>query len=94
MWEQIRNKLMSELSYSYSCASRTAKDLCRLKSADLREGLLDWLRDGTETVIKDGAFSTVRLMEEHHMTYPAALIFLDWYRESPESAASALRMRM
>lgn len=94
MREQLKNKLISELAYSSSSASKTTEDLCNLKYADLKEALLDWLLTDTQRVIQDGSISTVLLMERYHMTFPAALIFLEWYRESPKIAISVLKMRM
>lgn len=94
MRELLINKLISSLEYSPASASKTAEDLCGLKYTDLRAGLLDWLQTGTQAVIQDDPYSTVSLMEKYHMTYPAALIFLEWYREDPETAVSVLRMRM
>lgn len=94
MREQLKNKLISELAYSSASASKTAEDLCNLKFADLRKGLLDWLRTDTQTVIRDEPYSTAYLMGKYHMTYPAALIFLEWYRENPIAAVSVLEIRM
>ena len=94
MREKLKNKLISQLAYSSTSASKTAEDLCNLKCADLKEALLVWLRTDARTVIQDSPYSTIILMERYHMTYPAALIFLEWYRENPEAALSVLRMRM
>lgn len=94
MREQLKNKLISELAYSSASASKTAEDLCNLKYADLRKGLLDWLQTDTQTLIQGEPYSTAYLMEKYHMTYPAALIFLEWYRENPTAAVSVLKMRM
>ena len=94
MREQLKNKLISELAYSSTNASRTAEDLCNLKCTDLKEALLDWLQTGTQSVIQDGPISTLLLTGKYHMTYPAALIFLDWCRECPKAALSVLKMRM
>ena len=94
MRKQLKNKLISELAYSSFSASKTAEDLCNLKYADLKEALLDWLQADTQSVLQEGPISTILLMERYHMTYPAALIFLEWYRESPKAAISVLKMRM
>ena len=94
MREQLKNKLISELAYSSASAFKTAEDLCNLKCVDLRKGLMDWLRTDTQNVIQDDPYSTDFLMEKYHMTYPAALIFLEWYRENPTAAVSVLETRM
>ena len=94
MREQLKNKLISELAYSSISASKTAENLCNFKCADLKEAMLDWLHTDVLSVIQDGPISTILLMEKYHMTYPGALIFLEWYRESPEAALSVLKMRM
>ena len=94
MKEQIKRKLISELAYSAGCASRTAEDLYRIQYPDLKNGVLQWLQGDLQTTIADGEYSTTFLMDKYHMTYPAALIFIDWYRSDPKSAVSVLKMRM
>lgn len=85
---------MWTLSYSPSCAERTADDLCRISHADLRECISRWLSDNTFTDVTESVYTVKQLMAEHHMTYPAAIIFIDWYREDPVAASSVLKSRM
>ena len=94
MKEKIENKLIRELAYSKTSASRTATDLCNIKNQDLKKALLDWLQCGFNNQVIIDTYSTTTLMEKYHMTYPAALIFLDWYIENPDEAVTVLEMRM
>lgn len=94
MKEKIKSKLVAELAYSDVSASKTAEDLSQIRHPDLKNGLLNWLQRDTCTLIMSGEYSTAFLMEKYHMTYPAAIIFLDWYRTDPDAAVSVLKMRM
>ncbi|MBE6719079.1 MAG: hypothetical protein E7571_00285 [Ruminococcaceae bacterium] len=94
MKDKIIRKLIKDLGYSNSVANKTADDLCKLKYPDLNDGLKNWLNTNAHTMIIDGKYSTHILTEKYNMTYPAALIFLDWYRTDPKTAASVLKMRM
>ena len=94
MKKQIESKLVSKLFYSSASASKTAEDLCNITYPDLKKGVLEWLKTDTQNVIRDAPYSTNFLMEKYHMTYPGALIFLNWYREDPKTAISILKMRM
>lgn len=94
MKEKIKGKLISNLGYSEASASRTADDLYNVKHPDLRKALSDWLQGDANTQVTIDSFSTTILMDKYHMTYPAALIFLDWYCENPKEAVSVLGMRM
>ena len=41
--------------------------------------------------IHEGRFTVSGLMKRHSFEYPAALVFIDWYRDSPKEAEEALR---
>ena len=94
MKELIQRKLMVDLSYSERAASRTAEDICRFKHSDLKDGARKWLEENQCMNIEEDKYSTDRLMSTYKMTYPAALIFIDWYREDPLTASNALKMQM
>lgn len=94
MKEHIKNKLIKDLSYSVSGASKTAEDLCKIQYPDIKNGLMIWLQTNEQTIVKSGDFSTALLMDNYHMTYPASLVFLDWYRIDPDTAVSVLKMRV
>lgn len=94
MKNQIKRKLIEELAYSTVSASKTAEDLSQIQYSDLKTGLMNWLQEDAQTLISAGEYSTVLLREKYNMTYPASLIFLDWYRTDPNAAVSVLKMRM
>ncbi len=90
MEAKLNAYLKKYLEYSDYAASVTAHDLCAVKHGDIRFGLMRWLRNQETPDIREGRFSTDLLMAEYGMTYPAALIYVDWLRSDPETARSAL----
>ena len=93
MKEQIKARLIAE-GYARGSACRTANDLCQIQYEDLRYALGQWLNDGSQIEVTDGKCSTAMLVKCCHMTYPAALIFIDWYRSDPVAACATLLHRM
>ena len=94
MREKIKSKLISEYSYSLYTASITADDLCNLLYPDLKTAVLKWVYTNKETPISDNHYPTYVLVRKYHMSYPASLIFINWYRTDPSSAVTALKARM
>ena len=94
MKELLKNKLIHDLSYSAASASITAEDHSKIQFIDLKNALKNWIQTNTQTLITTGDYSTESLMDNYHMTYPAALIFLNWLRVDPTAAISVLKMRM
>ena len=90
MEEKIRNVLIDRCNYSEMEARETAKDICGFTSEDLRNAVREWIHKGEITEVWEGKFSTQGLMKNHSMEYPAALVFINWYRSSPTEAESAL----
>lgn len=90
MEEKIRNVLIERCNYSEVEARETSKDICGFTSEDLRNAVRTWIHKGEITEVREGKFSTQGLMKNHSMEYPAALVFIDWYRSSSTEAESAL----
>lgn len=85
MYDTLRQILIRELGYSEHSASITAKDLLSLDKS-LQNALRLWVNDRTETELSVAGFTTSWLMTEKGMTYPAALIALDWLIKEPDVA--------
>lgn len=94
---EIAGILEDELGYSRKAAKDTARDLLNFTSAehrDLDEALARWLMDRNDHAeVREGAFKASDLTRSG-LTYPAALIFIDWARSDPAEAAKALSARM
>lgn len=87
--EQLCEILVKELDYSEYEAGITANDLLNLQPR-FQLALEKWVTSREETVITIGAISSIKLMHEKKMTYPAALIALDWVATDPETAVPIL----
>lgn len=90
--EQLKRILISELEYSEHSAEQTAKDLLSISDLDLLDALEIWVKDRTVSNISQGKYSIYDLLKKG-LKYPACLIFLDWYREDPETAEKAMILR-
>lgn len=91
MKEHIKEILMQKEGYSPHSAESTANDLEGIKDPEISQALIRWTDSGKKTNIARGPFSCRQLMADLGMKYPAALIFLDWYCEDPESAIASIR---
>lgn len=76
--------------YSSQGAVSASKNLAELKSSDLVKASYVWLNNDDMPLISEGNISTESLMKHFNMAYPATLIFIEWYREDPTTAMSAL----
>ena len=81
--------LVKELGYSEYEANLTANDLLNLQPR-FHLALNKWVVSREETEIAIGAISTGKLVKDKKMTYPAALIALDWVATDPETAVPVL----
>ena len=82
---------MQKEGYSPRSAESTANDLESIKDSEIYQALIRWIESGKKTNIARGSFSCRQLIADLGMKYPAALIFLDWYCEDPESAIASIR---
>lgn len=91
MKELIKEILVQKEGYSPRSAESTANDLESIQDSEIYQALIHWIESGKETNIARGSFSCRQLTADLGMKYPAALIFLDWYCEDPESAIASIR---
>lgn len=86
--------LVDRLDYSTQVAKTTARDLLSMQDRDLRVALAGWVDDqALQCHIEELGVTTDSLVASG-LTYPAALIMIDWIRESPEVALGVLNQRM
>ncbi len=81
--------LVKELGYSEHEADITANDLLNLHPR-FHLALNNWVISREETEIAIGTISTGKLVRDKKMTYPAALIALDWVATDPDTAVPIL----
>ena len=83
--ENIKAKLI-ERGYPKNAAQIVAQKLSTLTDT-LKEAANKWLDTAEMPEIAFHGYSTMSLMEHNpEMTYPAALLTLDWLRREPEKA--------
>ena len=91
----MSKKLIRELiksGYTKHGAESAAKQIASFHSKDIKDACVIWLESRCKTQIHEGVFSTDLLMKNYSMTYPASLIWIEWYREEPSNALMALEM--
>ena len=59
----------------------------------LLSGLSVWLENGTETDYSSHGYTLSGLMKSRGLTYPAALLTMDWLIKEPDVAVKALEKR-
>lgn len=90
MKKRIEILLMKHYGYSKLEAEETAKDLSCFKDHDLCNAVRLWVDEGKKVDVNAGNFSISGLMKSYSFEYPAALIFIDWYRNEPKEAEDSL----
>lgn len=83
-------KILIERGYPENAAMVVAGKLSNL-SGLLKDAAQTWLNTGSEPVVASHGYSTKSLMERHPgMTYPAALLTVDWLERDPEKAKTII----
>lgn len=88
--DYIYNVLLQR-GYDERSAKLVVEDLIRL-SKPLDDYLLDWIHNESDK--KDfsaNGFSISQLQAERQMTYPAALLTMDWLLKEPEEGENSLK---
>ena len=92
--DALARVLEGELGYSPHAARATAADLLDFKSEpheDLDLALAVWFEDRLATLhVLEAEFDAAELAAAGAMSYPGALVFIDWLRTDPASARDAL----
>jgi len=85
MMEDIK-KILIERGYPENAAIQVAQKLASF-SGKLREAASAWIEKEAEPEVASNGYSTQSLMEKFPgMTYPAALLTIDWLEREPEKA--------
>ena len=93
----IRHILITECGYSERAAELTAHDLTHFLAsdhADLDEAVARWVADRADLAAFSCGGHRVSDLMARGMSYPAALVFVDWYRSEPTVASRAFAERM
>ena len=75
--------------YTEKQAKSAATELAQIDPR-LKEALDNWLADETENDFSVEGFSILELKEKFEMTYPAALLSIDWILKEPEMAINCI----
>lgn len=87
-YTEIFAKKLTEQGYQSKMAEMVAKELMNVDNS-LSMHVVSWLKDECEDFESHG-YSITGLMKERNMTYPAALLTIDWLIKDPESAKKSL----
>lgn len=87
--EEIKNILINR-GYPERQAISVASDLMDIDS-QLTDGLSHWLENETETEYTIEGFKLSELKHKFDMTYPAALLTMDWLIKDPEKAKYSIQ---
>jgi len=86
--EKIIEKLIS-VGYPENAAKMTAKELSQIDNS-LIAALNLWFQADEETDMTIEGFTLSELKTKHKMSYPAALLTIDWLIKEPEIATKAI----
>lgn len=83
-------RILIERGYPERIAATTTVNLSKLKGR-LGEALKVWIDENKTLEVESHGYTTTALMERFRgMTYPAALLTIDWLERNPEQAKKAI----
>lgn len=83
-------KTLIERGYPEKIAIKTSENLSRM-APELREALTEWMESEKCPDIEEAGYSTSSLMSRFKgMTYPAALLTIDWLKREPQKATEMI----
>lgn len=82
--------ILVQRGYNENRAELVARELTIIDS-ELIEPFDQWLSKGTETEVEYKGVSLMHLMQHYKLTYPAALLSIDWIYKDEEIALSILK---
>lgn len=87
-------KILIDRGYNAHTAHLVAEDLTHLHES-LHDCLSGWLRDESDRKdFKVHNYSISQLQAERLMSYPAALLTIDWLIKEPEKATKSLMKKL
>lgn len=82
---------LTEQGYQSKTAEMVARELMNVDNS-LSMLVVKWLKD-EHTDFESHGYSISGLMKDRNMTYPAALLTIDWLIKEPEKALESLTRR-
>lgn len=82
-------KLLMQQDYTQKEAIITAQELSEL-SPQLKSLFCQWVENGSEGDYTAEEFTLLGLKQKFDMTYPAALLTIDWLLKDPQMAKAAI----
>ncbi len=83
-------KILIDRGYPENAARQVAEQIAAL-SGQFKIAVSEWLNSGKETEVASHGYSTRSLMGKFPgMTYPAALLTIDWLERDPAEAAKTI----
>lgn len=82
-------KILMERGYPEKQAVSVASDLLNVDER-LKNGLQHWLAENKEEDYEAEGFKLSELKQKFDMTYPAALLTIDWLIKEPDMAIKAI----
>ena len=83
-------KILMERGYTEKQAASVASDLLDVDE-QLKDGLQHWLATNEEKDYEAADFKLSELKQQFDMTYPAALLTIDWLIKEPDLAMKAIK---
>ena len=87
--QNIEKSLVERYKYTEKQASLLAKELMQI-DLKLIPVLNKWVDDGIETDFNAYGFTLLEIKSRYNMTYPAALLTIDWLVKDPKVATEAI----
>ena len=81
---------LTKRGYTQKQASRLAEELENIDER-LKPALDNWMKDETETDFMAECFTIFGLKQQYDMTYPAALLSIDWILKDPDNAVKCIK---
>lgn len=88
--QDIEKSLVKKCKYTESQAVLVTKELVQIDQT-LIPLLNKWVENSVETNVMVEGFSLYELMSTYKMTYPAALLTIDWLVKEPIIAKDAIK---
>lgn len=83
-------EVLVKRGYEERIASSVAANLSKVSDC-LKEALDKWIADETETDFEAEGYTILGLKQKFEMTYPAALLSIDWIIKDPKVAIECIK---
>ena len=82
--------ILIQRGYRQEDALTVAAELAEVSEV-LKDALNQWLADGTESDYEAEGYTILGLKQKFEMTYPAALLSIDWVIKDPKVAVECIK---